>query len=306
MERPLRTTPRQTDPSRAIFETAVREGNTALVESIVIDTEIHNLITSFSVHDGEYLTRIEELLLDRTADARVIDTIDPMENWTDALRYTAGATFIGERIVAPLTYNRQGSHEVRRKLADGILGKIIDIIEPVVEYIDLLESKGSALPKHFEIQLKQTRGWVQEMTMMALIDLPQSADSIAVPSSTIEDLKQHTDLLLYLRKRGFGYRIPISVKSSLQDTVLEEHRWPQVCVIGAAEIANLDLSVTRLLLKQHLGHPGVTSNEEDILIAAREIIMTKIANWTEKELRTSGTEVEPSVAMHLSHMANIA
>lgn len=279
--------PRQHSPAREAFEYAVQQGNAARVESIIADEHIEDTIVAFNKSQESLPSLIDALLSDKSADIQVLDKLTPTDDWTDVLRYSTGASFMIERIVLPLTINRQGTHEHRRLIANGILGKTLDLIEPLVEYVDHLNLKKSELSTHFDAQLKRVRGWIQEMTIMALINYAQSADCIALPASTIQDLEEHTDLILYLRKRGVAYNIPISIKSSSNEARKEERAHPNVCVISAAEIENLGLSTTRLLLKQHIGHPGITKDEEDIIREARDVVMVKISQWMNARIKNN-------------------
>ena len=178
MEFRPKTTPDATDPIRRIFEHASRKGNVALVESIATDMLIASC-TAYLEAGGDTLTvdTIESLLWD-ARDQRVVGAMD---RWTDVLRYDTGAEFALERVLIPFAMARQYSHETRRQLMDGILGKSLNLIEPLLEYADLLDKDYASLSSHDKGQLSAIRGWMQEATVMALINHPQSADLAALP-----------------------------------------------------------------------------------------------------------------------------
>lgn len=300
MEFRPKTTPDATDPIRRIFEHASRKGNVALVESIATDMLIASC-TAYLEAGGDTLTvdTIESLLWD-ARDQRVVGAMD---RWTDVLRYDTGAEFALERVLIPFAMARQYSHETRRQLMDGILGKSLNLIEPLLEYADLLDKDYASLSSHDKGQLSAIRGWMQEATVMALINHPQSADLAALPSSTLEDLQQHTDLKIYFRKHSEGFVIPVSVKTSQADTELERKNHPEVCVIGATEFGNLRLHITRLLVAEHHGHPGLTVEEEQEIQHARNQVMAKLSLWIKDDLPASSpTDTEP-ISLHVYEIA---
>lgn len=301
------TTPRQNSPARRIFEHATQQGNTARIASIGIDTRVEATIANI-LRDH---TGMDALLSELPADGanhQVMDMVSTSDNWTDSLRYAAAVTFMHERVVIPVTFNRSECQEIRDRTADGILGKALDLIEPVVEFIDSYQMRSTALLKHDQVQLQEAKGWVQEMTIMALINYPQNADLVALPSSTIQDLKESTDLICYLQDHSIGYQIPISIKSSTESTRNEECRRPKLCVVGAADIGNLDLVITRLLLRQHNGYPGLSDSEEAAIHAAREIVLSKLTKWVEKMhvSRSSRNSPAPSIDARLGQIAHNA
>ena len=305
------STPQQSSPARRAFEDATRQQNIARVASIGLDTTIEATIDTYtkdSVHTGEHIdTLLDSLALPREAtDDRTIDSFGSADSWIDVCRYIAGSTFSVERVVMPLTIDRPGSHMQRQKVANGILGKTLDLVAPAMEFVELHETSLAQLHDDFARQVQQVRGWIQEMTVMALINYPQSADSIALPSSTIQDLEQSTDLVYYWRKRGAAYLVPVSVKSSLHNLKNEEKRRPHLCVVSAAEINNLGLSITRLLLRQYAGHPGIDKDEEAMIDAARSVVMRKISAWLEQASREPGSAQGSPVALHLGRTAHTA
>ncbi len=295
-----------TDPARRAFEHATYHGLTSRVESISIDKHIGDIL--YALEQGvapDISGLVEKAVPGNGSEGHIVEKFDPKENWTDALRYATGSSFVIERIVLPFTIGRNGSHYIRQDMANGILGKSLDLIEPALEYVDILKSTPHSTRNTLQLtqQLPHIRGWIQEMTVMALINYPQSGDLVSLPSSTIEDIEQQTDLLAYVRKRGNGYRIPISVKSTERDTATEEARYPKLCVIGAQEFGNQGLSITRLLLRQHHGHPGITEDEAERINEARRVIMSKLqAKVTEENIVHPGRQqYSPAFLGALAH-----
>lgn len=297
MERPLKTTPSYNSPSRGLFEDAVRKGRDALAATIAIDTMIEDATVRILNGSCTADEIIRELSVLDDIDRFVVESFTPKETWTDVMRYANSATFATERLVVPLLFGTPNTHKSRSLAANGIVGKSLDLAASVMEGIDEFNQRASQLPQSYRIQREEMIGSLQEITLMALINYPQSADLIALPPSALEDLTQHTDIVLYRRKRSQGYMLPISVKTSVRSAEREKALYPDLCVVGAADFHNLNLEMTRLLLQEHDGHPGITDQQKMQILTARESVMAVILNKLDiHQQRIEGSTIDHAVA----------
>lgn len=270
----VRKTPRIYDPSRALYERAFHDGDTSLMFSIELDTTIENLTNDALNHTVDLQDSIEFLSNYALGTLKKAPEV-AADSFTNFNRVMATASFATERFMAPFAYSLESSQlqSGRRRLADGTAGKSVDLLAPFVEHYD---DAAATMPAEHKLEV---RGAIQEQTVQALINLDQSGVRLAVPSTTVDDLYKGTDLYLYRYdyKEDAGYRHSISIKSTNRQMRRQKFFQPDMIVITAQDIGNLDLDISRLLIKNYQGYPGLSDPEHEQLIVAKTKVLKSIA-----------------------------
>ena len=265
----VQKTPRSFDRSRSLYERSVKDANLCRVFSIELDTSIENLRAM--VLDDQ-IDLLEAGTLIETQGVSYVQAAMKQaagSAFTDYNRVLSTANFARERLIAPLLFS-VGSEQLssaRRQVADGTEGISVDLIASYLPMLDELRQRG------YHDQAQQVRGIIQENTVTALLNSDQTSTRLAVPASTYDDLFERTDVYFYRysdRQRA-GYRHQVSVKSTRVQKAEQLAEYPDDIVIAAEEIGNLNLSVSRLLVKRNEGSPGLSDDEEARLMRAKDM-----------------------------------
>jgi len=278
----IRKTPRSYDEVRPLYEKAVYSGNKIHQTTIELDNQINNsrqkLIHSTGLDDT--ITTLETI---KHAGIEAVKAMprDLTANFTDLNRLLSTSTFAVEKATMPLLFgaNTRRAQSTREELANGTESKSIEIIEILLNNV-LPRFANDTRPGDRE----RIRGAIQEDTATALLNHRQDGQFIVLPASLEDDVLHGTDLdAYYIAEDGKGYKTPISVKSSKDDAAKERQKHPHLVVISASDFNNQDLAISRLLVRQDEGSPGLSEDEETILNTARQSIYQTFYDQVSKE-----------------------
>lgn len=269
---PVPKTPDISAPSRPLYEEAFSSGDILRRQTIELDTMTDNARTALLSHRMSNEEKMEILLDTNTAAVDIMATAPVHDNFTDYHRLAVSAEFLNEKIFMPVLFgaNTRRIQQFRCELANGTKGKSVDMIAL------LLDAYARTTPDTPEDR-QRIRGAIQEDTIQGLINDPQDGYSIALSSSYYEDTQLGIDLqYYYVATDGASYTIPLSIKSTDRDAATFHHNHPSIVTLSAESIGNLDLHISRLLVKEGMGHPGISEEEARELAAARDILTTQI------------------------------
>ncbi len=268
---PVRKTPRIYEAVRPLYEEAVHDGNKIRQMTIELDNQI-----KYAQQQCLELTNLDDMVgvlksVDKAA-AEALGAVskDHGANFTDFNRLLSTSRFAIERILMPILFgaNTRRTQKTRERLADGTESRSI---EPIEIFLNEVLPIFSANERPHDIE--RIRGAIQEATATALLNYRQDGQFIVMPASLEDDMLRGTDLdAYYMAQNGKGYKTPISIKSSTGDAIKEKRQRPHLVVISASDFDNQDLSISRLLVRQNVGAPGLSKAEEAKLNAVRQVI----------------------------------
>lgn len=277
----IRHTPSHSDPARSSYETAFRSGDKIAQLTIELDTMIDS--AQEAILTGAADSSIMEELDDKAT--KILQTASTItaSTFTDFHHITSGTHFARERVLMPLLFgtNRPRIRDNRRELSDGMLGKNVDILASIfATYRGLLNTYDN----------DRARGAIHEETMAALFNYAQDGSMVALPASYYADRYEKTDLDIYFFKNGQGYLTPVSVKSSQTVALAERREYPTRITLCAEDMNNSDFSISRLLIAENEGSPGISAKEKQHLEDTRAAL---ISRFSEQILTLDHTQPVP-------------
>jgi len=288
-----------------MYEESVASGAATLQASIEIDTMLQGM--SDVLRSSRYSTE-ETVALYRDVDAQIIKYLEamvqkPADNFTDFYRLVNNASFFKDKLILPVLFgnNKREARHRREEAIDGIYAKSVEIVEILLTnaYDRIFDTHQSST------ELREIRGAIQESTIMALLNREQNGDFVVLPTGTYQDVKQGVDLLAYyIAADGGGYMSPISVKSTRSDAEEEKSKYPEKVILSAAEIDNLDLSVSRLLVREVAGSPGLNDTEEAIIDQAIAQLYDSLA--AQLQTKNDTVRLPHRTTQDLRHLAQIS
>ena len=271
MNREPSTTPHASkdSPTRRLFEVAYGNNNQVLEHTIRLDTAVKNLqerIYNEPADVGEahqWLSTYADTLT-KTLTSEQLDK----SSITDSARFAGHITFAEEQLLAPLAYGDKDEYTLRRQLTDGVLGKSVDLIEPL-----LMQISRRTRPD----DIREIIGAINEQTAIALLNFSEHPDHLAMPSEATDDILRGTDVYLYSRHQDKPYssRYRISVKTNRSEAKREKERHDEI-VISGADMHNPHLTISRLLVRYIAGSPGVSKDELQKLHAAKDSVWATV------------------------------
>lgn len=256
--------------SRPLYEEAFSSGDMVRQWTVELDTLVENAqaaMLSDKLSFPQKATQLryvhaeaQELLLKASRQRS--------SNFTDFHRIMATSVFVSEKILLPPLFgaNTRRIRKFRQDLSNGAEGMSVDMMTGLLDNHDNVPR---GLPRE---ERNRIRGAIQEDTFTALLNYRQDGQFIALPSSLYEDTQGGIDLMAYyIAADGSGYRTPVSVKTTRQDAKGTKERQPHLVVLCAEDIGNLNLGISRLLVKDNAGSPGLTADERARLQRAREL-----------------------------------
>lgn len=295
--------PKQTPPithsDRKDFERFLQSGDRVNRLMIELDYAIERIQAFIVSGRGDVTEKAPEFTKFVTACTKEA-SLDKQANFTDFYRLATSLVFATERAVVPLLFGDDSpkARELRAMFANGSLGKSTDGIGDLLVIHDILSGNEvkdevgffeaanlTALlaPKalaHFikSEQARNIRGCIQEQTVEALLNYDENPDFISLPTGYRDDISRGIDLHVYfVDQEGVGYCAPVSVKSSRHDISEAKRRYPNYVVLCADNFLNNNshMQISRLLAREQHGYPGITREEEMVLLEARRKIHTE-------------------------------
>lgn len=296
--------PRIFEPSRDLYEKAYSERDEARLYTMQLDKKIqstqsklHQKVESQDLHD--LVAYRDDLLTKAHAGVR-------SQNYTDLHRFIVGAQFAFERACVPLLFgsNTKEAQRSRRAIADGMEAKSVDIMAEIFNEPELVNEIFSRHQNaHINESLRHFRGALQEDTVMALLNSPQDGTLIAIPSSLEEDIKQHTDMVVYYVSSEEGnnsYLFRVSVKSRAVDAEEEKEKYPHLVVVHPSNFNNQMFRISKLLVRKNEGHPGLTPDEEQEIADAIKALHAEISRQL---TNGAGESLQPRNIKNLARLA---
>lgn len=276
----LRRTPQEHDLNRRDYEEAYSSGDLVVQKNIELNTMIRS-VQSLMKSPDRTIEQFLEAYKATIGYAIDIMTNPPLtsKNFTDFHRLMHTATFVGESIQLPLLFgtNTKEIQKYRKELTNGNMGKSLDLADATLTGFTSFEN----LPSD---EASGIRGGIQEDTIAALLNEPEDGHFAVLPSTYHEDRHQSIDLHAYfIANDGQGYMAPISVKTSQGAAKAEKVMHPELIVLSGEQINNQGLEVTRLLIREFNGHPGISAKEKTVVRQARA---TLYASFCEQVAQT--------------------
>lgn len=259
----IRTTPRSYEPSRGLYEDAVRRNDSYLIASIELDTVLEGMQ---QLYGSQRISTEEACELIDEYTTELVDSIDrsyaaQQNSITDIYRLINGATFATERFLAPFAFasNTNESDDLRSFISNGTVGHSTDIISTLLD--SKYESRWRNTPESYTNNII---GAINESTVIALLNTEQSSSMLAVPANTTDDIKKRTDVNYYLYDHEYatGHRLDINVKSGVDQKLREKRAHPRDIVVCAADFSNSNFAISKLLIRKYEGSPGLSDQEE--------------------------------------------
>lgn len=211
-------------------------------------TEIDNSVKTMTdlIKSGEnvnpdYIDFHKSLAENTLNQARRQGNID----WVEYYRLAIASDYIEERALAPILFQEKNLYPERKILANGICGVAVDRLQEALEDYDRADTTEA---------LNQLYGVCQELTILAMMNRPQSPSLLAVPSSRFEDRRRKTDLYLYHMIKDRSYAIKVQVKSSLYDEMSSHNTPTHGFLIVGADLDNTRRSSQHKNDKNNHGH----------------------------------------------------
>lgn len=272
----LKKTPSSYDPARELFEYADQRDDYARVFSITLDTMIESY-TKVLINESitpEDKANLYQMLLASVKSFVESSSISLKDNYTDYFRLTMNADLLWQKIFVPLMMRAPqiDSSEIEKTI-NGIQGTFVDgfaELLPIANRLDSPNDKG------------RIRGVIQESTVGALLNHEQTADLVALPASTYEDVCLGIDMFAFIIVGNDSCKIPISIKSSWREGEIDKKRnrkrSEDYVVLTADDFDNKDLRVSKALARIHKG--TYSDSDEylvrDAVIALRRAFDTQI------------------------------
>ena len=265
----LSGTPNSRHPARATYERAFFDDDKSTLRAIELDTLIDN---SRSAIASDQFTVEQKMQLMEKAQTNATNIVYD-ELRTDTSSFVALSRIVGnellltEKILLPLYFgnNTRQAKLLRQKLINGTAGKYTDTIDLLYK----AEEQGIATKRDRDYFV----GAVQENTIAALLGRAESSDFAVLQSSYYQDRKEGTDLLAYfMAEDGHGYVAPISVKTSRRSAERDRSAHSDTIVLCGEDIGNRHLELSKLLVAENEGHPGISDYDKIRLDSAHHTL----------------------------------
>ena len=255
--------------SRPLYEEAFSSGDMVRQWTVELDTLVENAQAAVLSDKLTFPQKATQLRYVHGEAQELLTKASRQKssNFTDFHRIMATSVFVSEKILLPPLFgaNTRRIRKFRQELSNGAEGMSVDMISSLLENYD---NAPNGLPRE---ERNRIRGAIQEDTLAALLNYRQDGQFIALPSSLYEDTRAGIDLMAYyIAGDGSGYRTPVSVKTTRQDAQQTMERQPNLVVLNAEDLGNLNLGISRLLVKDNEGTPGLTDSEQARLQQARD------------------------------------
>ncbi len=267
--------PRLGTPARELFEASYHQKDHLRLEGLKLDESIAQLQYIFGKYgEAEDFQSLCDQLYAETAQKAKIIAQKPIENWNDYFRLLSRMDSIDVAARAKVLFSEPKSSVERSKLADGYEGVIVDRLRLALDTYDTMEG----------IDSEELTGVINEHTALALFNRAQLASRIAIPASTVDDLRHSIDIdFLRMAQSGGSYTQPVQVKTS-PFALKNEFKYAKILYIDAENMDNYrnDFTCSRLLVEECRG--AASEDDKSILnAAARRLIASANAHQTYKK-----------------------
>jgi hypothetical protein len=213
--------------------------------------------------------------------ARLFDTLSttPIVSWNDYFRLFSHSAFLEQRVKIPAAFSVQQEWQERNSLINGVYGINAAIIELALSLHDNSTSESDQM---------RLRGVIQEQTVSALLNYPQTPSTIALPASMIDDLKHETDIDYWRIQQKVATRVGLQVRSRMPPNSPLTTKSGSIIVMAedfgnALHGSKLPLETSRLIVadvSEHGLDPAQKQRLEDRQASFTRLVNDRIADST--------------------------